>query len=197
MFRNNKHTQIETSSTRRWFNDCIRKQHINLLNNGMVSCSHLHIELLEITEQGRAWPKLKMVTLNHIKHTPVRSNASQLIQEMVKHTNLKPQGWGWWGDYGLLCSRSANPYRPLLPCMNRTGRNTTTSRLLAIWMILNPTLEVRYHIQRGTTRLWPRPLLHSEMEPSLWPGFANSPRGEKTETSLWRTVAEPMSETSL
>ena len=30
----------------------------------------------------RAWPMLKMVTLNHIKHKPVRSNTSPLIQKM-------------------------------------------------------------------------------------------------------------------
>ena len=80
MLRNNKHTGIETSPIRRWFNHSLSKQLIHLLlNNGMMSCSHLHIELPEVTEQGRMGPKLKMVTLNHIKHKPVRCNASPLI----------------------------------------------------------------------------------------------------------------------
>ena len=30
-----------------------------------------------------------MVILNHIKHKPVRGNASPLIKKMGKHTNLK------------------------------------------------------------------------------------------------------------
>ena len=80
--RNNKHTGIKTNTTRRWINCSLRKQLIHLLlNNGMMSCSHLYIELPEVTEQGRAWPKLKMVTLNHIKDKPVRSNALPLIQK--------------------------------------------------------------------------------------------------------------------
>ena len=80
--RKNKHTGTEISTTKRWFNLSFRKQIIHLLlNNGMMSCSCLHIELPEVTEQGRVWPKLKMVTLNHIKHKPVRSNASPLIQK--------------------------------------------------------------------------------------------------------------------
>ena len=69
--RNSKHTGIETSSTRRWFYCSLSKQLIHfLLDNGMVCCSCLIIELLEITEQGRTWPKLKMVILNHIMHKP-------------------------------------------------------------------------------------------------------------------------------
>ena len=52
-----------------------------LLNNGMMSCSCFHIELMEGVVQGRVWPKLKMVTLNHIKHKPVKSKASPLIQK--------------------------------------------------------------------------------------------------------------------
>ena len=45
MLRNNKHIGIETKTTRRWFNCSLRKQLIHLLNNWMMSCSHLHIEL--------------------------------------------------------------------------------------------------------------------------------------------------------
>ena len=54
MLRNNKHTGIETSMTRRWFNCYLRKQLIHLLlNNGIMTCGHFHIEQLEIMEQGR------------------------------------------------------------------------------------------------------------------------------------------------
>ena len=88
--RNHKHARIETSTTIRWFNCSLSKQLIHfLLNNGMMSCSHFDIELLEVTEQGRTGPKLKMVTLNHIKHKPVICNVSPLINIFEKHTNLK------------------------------------------------------------------------------------------------------------
>ena len=54
MLRNNKHTGIETSTTRRWFNYSFRKLLIYfLLNNGKMSCIHFHIELPEVMEQGR------------------------------------------------------------------------------------------------------------------------------------------------
>ena len=55
----------------------------------------------------------------------------------------------------------------------------TTSRLLATWVSLSSTLQVRPLTQRGTNRPWHRPLLHSEMEPSLWPGIATSLRGKR------------------
>ena len=87
--RKHKHAKIETSTTRRGFNCSLSKKLINLpLNNGMMSCSHLDIKLPEVTEQGVIGPKLKMVTPNHIKHKPVRSNASPLIKKSEKHTNL-------------------------------------------------------------------------------------------------------------
>ena len=114
LLRSNKHTGKEIITTRRWFNCSIRKQSIHLLlKNGMMSCNHLHIELLEVTEQGKVWPKLKMVTLNHIKHKPVRSKASPLIQKMGKHTNLKKCKWRPWGCYRLWHIRIANPHGPL------------------------------------------------------------------------------------
>ena len=63
MLRNNKHTGIETSNTRRWFCCSLLKQLIHfLLSNEMMSCSCLNIELPEVMEQGRVSPKLKMVT---------------------------------------------------------------------------------------------------------------------------------------
>ena len=46
------------------------------------------------------------------------------------------------------------------------------------WMSLSPTLQVRPLSQRGTIRTWHRPLLHSQIEPSAWPGFA-TPLTEK------------------
>ena len=80
--RNNKHTGIETSTTRRQFYWSLSKHLIHLLlNTRWWSCSHFHIKLLEITEQGRVWPKLKMVTWNHIQHKTVKSNASPPIQK--------------------------------------------------------------------------------------------------------------------
>ena len=92
ILKNKKPTEIGTSTTRRWFNHSLRKQLIHLLvNNGMMSCSHFHIKLSDIMEQGRMGPKLKMVTLNYIKHKPARCNASSLIQKMGKHTNLKKE----------------------------------------------------------------------------------------------------------
>ena len=131
MLRNHKHTRVETSTYRRWFNCSLSKQVIHLLlNNGMMSHSCLDIELPEVTEQGRMVPKLKMVTPNHIKHKPVRCNASPLI-------------------------------------------------LLATWMSLIPTLQVRPLSQRYTTRPWHRSLMHCEMEPSPWPGLATPLRGKR------------------
>ena len=47
------------------------------------------------------------------------------------------------------------------------------------WKSLSSTLQVRPLSQRGTTRPWHRPLLHSEMEPSQWPVFATSFRGKR------------------
>ena len=53
MFRNHKHTRIETSTTNRWFNHSLSKQLIHLLlNNGMMSFSCLNIKLPEVAEQG-------------------------------------------------------------------------------------------------------------------------------------------------
>ena len=78
--RNNKHIGIEKSTSRRWFYSSLGKQLIYfLLDNGMMSCSCLNIELLKIMEQGKIRPKLKMLTLNHIKHKPVGRNALSLI----------------------------------------------------------------------------------------------------------------------
>ena len=90
MLRHHKHARIETSTTRRGFNCFLTKKLIKLpLNNKMMSCCHLDIKLPEVMEQGRVGPKLKMVTLNYIKHKPVGCNASPLIKKFEKHTNLK------------------------------------------------------------------------------------------------------------
>ena len=114
MLRNHKHTRIQTSTTRRWFKCSLSKQLIHfLLNNGMMSGSHLNIKLPEIMEQERMWPKLKMVTLNHIKGKPVRCNASPLIKKFEKHTNLKNYRWRWWGGCGPWHIRSTDQHRPL------------------------------------------------------------------------------------
>ena len=44
---------------------------------------------------------------------------------------------------------------------------------------LSPTLQVRPLSQSGTIRPWYRPLWHSEVDPSPWPGFATSLRGKR------------------
>ena len=66
---------------------------------------------------------------------------------------------------------------PFPPSVGRMGGDIATSGLLATWMSLIPTLQVRPLSQGRTTRPWHRSLLHCEMEPSLWPGLA---------TPLWR-----------
>ena len=62
--------------------------------------------------------------------------------------------------------------------ISRTGGDTATSRLVATWMSLIPTLQVRPLSQRCPIRPWHRSLLHCEMEPSPWPGFANPLEGK-------------------
>ena len=111
------------------------------------------------------------------KHKPVRSNASPLIQKWESIPTWKTKDEDErkavdWDTSGVL-----TPTAPLLPSISRTGKDTTTSRLLATWRSLSPTLQVRPPSKRDTTRPWHSPLLHSEMEPSSWPSFANS---------LWR-----------
>ena len=69
------------------------------------------------------------------------------------------------------------PWLPFFPASEELA-DTTTRRLPATWRSLNPTLQVRPLSQRGTTRLWHKPFLHIEIEPSLQPGFATSLRGK-------------------
>ena len=69
-----------------------------------------------------------------------------------------------------------SPMATPLPRFSRTGKDTTTSRLFATLTSLSPTLQVMPLCQRGTTRLQHRSLLHTEMEPSMWPVFASSHR---------------------
>ena len=64
------------------------------------------------------------------------------------------------------------PQPPFPPSISRTGRDTATSRLLSTWMSLSPTLQVRSLSKGCTTIPWHRSLLHHEMEPRPWPGFA-------------------------
>ena len=58
-------------------------------------------------------------------------------------------------------------------------KDTTTSRLSATLMSLSLTLQGRHLCQWGTSRLWHRPLLLIEMEPSLWSDFATSHRRKR------------------
>ena len=64
------------------------------------------------------------------------------------------------------------PTDPFPPSVSGTGGDIATSRLLAAWMNLIPTLQVRPLSQERAIRLCHRSLLHCEMEPSPWPGLA-------------------------
>ena len=161
-----------------------------------MSYSCLNVELLEIMEQGRMWPSLKMVTLNHIKHKPVGSNTSLLIQKWESIPTCKTKDEDDkeavdWGTSGVL-----TPMASLLPSISRTGRDTTISRLPVTWMSLNPILQVRPLSQRGTTRLWHRYLLLIEMEPHYLLCFFHLSWGKRLRQT-WRIVAKPVPETSL
>ena len=54
---------------------------------------------------------------------------------------------------------------PFPPSINRTWEDTATSRLLATWMRLIPTLYVRVLSQRWTTRPWHRSLCTVKWNP--------------------------------
>ena len=126
---------------------------------------------LNLMDQGRVWPKLKTLNLNHIKHKLLRSNASTLIQKWESILTWKTKEDD---EEAVDCDTSGvqTPIAALLPSISRTGRLTTTSRLLTTWMSLSPTLYARPLSQRGTNRLLHRLVLHSEKEPSPWPGFS-------------------------
>ena len=187
MLRYYKHARIETSTTRRGFYCSLSKKLINLpLNDRMMSCHCLDIKAPEVMEQGRTGPKLKMVTLNYIKHKPVGCNASLLIKKFKKHTNLKScicRWWGGWRSWGLWHIRSTDPPPCLSSRHSRTGGDTTTSRLLATQTSLIPTLQVRSLRQRCPTSPWHRPwhrsLLYCELEPSPWSGLITPLRRER------------------
>ena len=84
-------------------------------------------------------PKLKMVTLNHIKHRPVESNTPPLMQTWESIPTYITEEDD--DDEAVDCSTSGTPtpMAPLLPKVSRTGRDTTTSRPPATWMGLSPT----------------------------------------------------------
>ena len=130
MLGNSKHTGIKTSTTRRWFYHSLSKQLIHfLLDNGMMSCSCLKFEALEIMDQGSMGTKLKMVTPNHIKHKHVGSNGPSLIQKMGKHTHCLLEEKEVDEAVDCNASRMLTPTAPLLPIISRIGIGTTTSRL--------------------------------------------------------------------
>ena len=72
---------------------------------------------------------------------------------------------------------------PFPPSISRTGGDTATSNLLATWMSLIPSLQVRPLSQRRTIRPWHIPwyrsFLHCKMEPSSWPCLATPLRGKR------------------
>ena len=57
-----------------------------------------------------------------------------LLHLSRKYIYLKNYRCRWWGGWGLWHIRSAYPHGPLLCSISRTGRDTTTSRLLATWL---------------------------------------------------------------
>ena len=154
--RNHKHAGIETSTTIRWFNHSLSEQLINLLlNNGMMSGSHLDIKLQEVMEQGRMGPKLKMVTPNHIKRKPVRCNASPLIKNLKSIPAWKTADEDDKEAEDHNTSGASTPTDPFPPSFGRTGRHCH-QQILATWKSFIPTLQVRPLIQRWTTRPWNR-----------------------------------------
>ena len=76
-------------------------------------------------------------------------------------------------------SGALTPMGPLPPSIGRTGGDTATSRLLATWTNLIPTIQVRPLSQICITRPWHRSLLHCEMELSPLPGLATHFRGKR------------------
>ena len=175
MCRYHKHARIETSATRGGFYCSLSKKLIKLLlNNRMMSYSHLDIKVPTVIEQGGMGSKLKMVIPNHIQHKPIGCNASPLIKKFEKHTNLKAADVDDEETEEAEDSSTSGVLTPmpsLSPSLSRTGGDTATSRLLATQMSLIPTLQVRPLRQRCPTSPWHRPwhrsLLHCEMEPSL------------------------------
>ena len=75
-------------------------------------------------------------------------------------------------------------HAPFPPSIGRTGADTATSRLLATWMSLIPTLQVWPLSQRCTTRPWHRSLLHCEIEPSPCPGIATPLWGKRLRQTM-------------
>ena len=133
MLRNNKHTGIETGTTRRWFNCSLRKELIHLLlNSGMMSCSHLHINCWKLWNKGghdlnwRWWPWTILST--------------NLLEVMLLHWSKNGKAYQPGkknkDEEAVDCDTSGalTPMVPLLPSISRTGRDTTTSRLLATCM---------------------------------------------------------------
>ena len=80
-----------------------------------------------------------MVTINHIKHKPVGSNAPQMIQKMGKCSNPENRRRWWWWGCGLQHIKNADSHSSCFPRLSSTGRDTATSRLLATLMSLSPT----------------------------------------------------------
>ena len=123
--------------------------------------------------------KLKMVTPTHINHNPVRCMLLHWSKNLKSIPTLKTADKD--DEEAGVCNTSGvpNPMVPIPPSISRTSGDTATSRLLATWMSLIPTLQVWPLSQRCTTRTWHRSLLHYEMEPSPWPSLATPLRGKR------------------
>ena len=183
-----QYTRIEISTTRRWFNCSLSKQFIHLLlNNGIMSSSHLDIKLAKLqNKEDRT--KAEDGDPNNIKHKSVRCNASSLIKNLKIIPTWKTADEDVEEAEEHDTSGVLTPTDPFPPSISRTGGDTATSRLLATWMRFIPTHQVRPLSQRQTTRPWHRSLLHHEMEASLWPGLATPHRRKRLRQTHGRLV---------
>ena len=115
-----------------------------------------------------------MVTLNHVTHKPIGSNAPTLAQTIGEVYQPAQQMKTMMMRLWTVTDCEHFPTACLLPRVSRTSRDTTTRSFSATSMSLRLSLQVSHLCHSGTTRLWNRSLLHIEMEPSLWFGFATS-----------------------
>ena len=116
------------------------------------------------------------MTLHHVKHIPIGSNASPMSKNSGKiptHITNKDDGYEVES-----CNISEMPSSmvPLLPIISRTCR-CTSSWLPATLMTVRLSIKVRLLYQGGTTWLWHRLYLYINLEPSLWLHFGTPHRG--------------------
>ena len=99
-------------------------------------------------------------------------------KKMRKHTNLRTENEDDEEAVDCDTSGAPTPMAPFFLASAELGQTLPPADFFPPGMSLNPTLQVRPLSKRGTTRLWHRPLLHTEIEYSPWPGFATSLGGK-------------------